>query len=95
MNQVKKLYRNVYYSTILKIVEDLITQVKDLEECVRKKQYCYGEKEDKKMIIELLKLMKPGVEYYFGEGGIPLPKHPLEKFIRSHFSDVKFLEKFS
>ena len=90
VSNLKKLYTNVYYGTIIQIVSDLAQQVTDLESCIELEDYCYGKKEDKRKIKSLLSLAKDGIFHYFGEGGIPLKGHRLESFVNKHYPNMEF-----
>ncbi len=86
--EVRELYQNVYYGTIAQILGDLIRQTEDLQDGIKNKDYCYGKEEDPKKVEHFLSLIKPGVEIYFGEGGMPLPGHDYEDFVRKNFPDI-------
>jgi hypothetical protein len=78
---------NVYFGTILRILEDLVSQVEDYESFFTKNK----DKEDEndiKRIETLLELTKETVKVYNGEGGIPLKGSKFEDFTISHFPEI-------
>ncbi len=84
------LFYNVYFHTMESVIDDLSKQVIEIEGCIKRKAYCYGEKEDQEHVDLWLALIKEAIFYYFGEGGIGLNGHRYEKFVKKHFPDMVY-----
>jgi hypothetical protein len=86
MKDIKSLLNNLYYNTLGQIVLDLVTQIEDHDSFYEGKKRI--PKKEIKQKEELLRILKPVVEIYFGDGGVDIKYTKFESFVKKYYQDI-------